>query len=131
MTVHLLPIRNFQFSRIYKKRKFLIRIGAPITFLDKYNPKQFEIIALGIVGSINFTCNKKMEILENGTPTGKYTYNAKGTLYKKYNPQYDRKPPAFRDAETDELYSSIYARVIIRRKSIASCAMSYAFENGE
>ena len=72
-----------------------------------------------------------MEILENGTPTGKYTYNAKGTLYKKYNPQYDRKPPAFRDAETDELYSSIYARVIIRRKSIASCAMSYAFENGE
>ncbi len=92
-------------------------IGVPITFLDKYNPKQFEIIALGIVGSINFTCNKKMEILENGTPTGKYTYNAKGTLYKKYNPQYDRKPPAFRDAETDELYSSIYARVIIRRKS--------------
>ena len=91
-------------------------MGVPITFLDKYNPKQFEIVALGIVGSINFTSNKKMEILNNGNPTGKYTFNAKGTLYKKYNPTIDKKPPAFRDIETGELYSSIYARVIIRRR---------------
>ena len=50
-------------------------IGVPVTFLDKYNPKQFEIIALGIVGSINFTSEKKMEILKDGEPTGKYTIN--------------------------------------------------------
>ena len=92
-------------------------VGVPITFLDKYNPEQFEIIALGIVGSIEFTSERKMEILDsNGNPTGKYTINAKGTLYKKYNPLNDKKGPAFRDVETGELYSSIYARIIIKRK---------------
>ena len=91
-------------------------IGVPITFLDKYNPEQFEIVALGIVGSINFTSERKMEILKDGHGTGKYTINAKGTLYKKYNPAVDKKPPAFKDVETGELYSSIYARIIIRKR---------------
>lgn len=91
-------------------------MGVPITFLDKYNPEQFEIVALGIVGSCNFTCEKKMEILDkNGNSTGKYTINAKGTLYKKYNPEVD-KVPSFRNIETGELYSSIYARILIRMK---------------
>lgn len=91
-------------------------MGVPITFLDKYNPEQFEIIALGIVGSIEFTSKRKMEILKEGVPTGKYTINAKGTLYRKYNHGVDKKPPAFRDCDTNELYSSIYARIIIKRK---------------
>ncbi len=94
-------------------------IGVPITFLDKYNPKQFEIIALGIVGSIKFKHERKMEILDKfGKPTGKYTINAKGTLYRKYNPNRDKKLPAFRDSETGELYSSIYARVIIKKREL-------------
>lgn len=93
-------------------------MGVPITFLDKYNPEQFEIISLGIVGSIEFTCNKKMEVLDkNGMPTGKYTFNAKGTLYKIYNPETDGKP-AFKDCETGQLYSSIYARIIIKNKKL-------------
>jgi len=93
-------------------------MGVPITFMDKYNPDQFEIIALGIVGSINFACNKKMEILDkDGRPTGRFTFNAKGTLYRKHNPKTD-KIPAFKDCETGELYSSIYARIIIKNKKI-------------
>src|SRR5690606_3219951 len=45
-------------------------MGVPITFIDKYNPDQFEIMALGIVGSIDFTCNKKMEVLDKeGKPS--------------------------------------------------------------
>jgi len=91
-------------------------MGVPITFIDKYNPEQFEIIALGIVGSCEFTSNKKMEILDKkGKPTGKFTVNAKGTLYKKFNPKTDKKP-AFKDAKTGELYSSIYARILIKKK---------------
>ena len=91
-------------------------IGVPITFLDKYNPDQFEIIGLGITGSCNFTSNRKMDILDaDGNPTGKTTFNAKGTLYKKYNPKTDTRP-AFKDSETGVLYSSIYARILIRRK---------------
>lgn len=93
-------------------------IGVPITFVDKYNPDQFEIVALGIVGSIEFSSNRKMEILDKtGKPTGKFTWNAKGTLYRKYDPQKD-KTPAFKDIKTGQLYSSIYARVIIRNKKI-------------
>ena len=93
-------------------------IGVPITFLDKYNPEQFDIIALGIVGSINFTSERKMEILDkNGNGTGKYTINAKGTLYRKWNPILDSKPAAFKDCNDGTLYQSIYARVIIKRRS--------------
>lgn len=94
-------------------------MGVPITFMDKYNPDQFEIIALGIVGSIDFKSNRKMEILDkNGKPTGKFTFNAKGTLYRLYNPKLDKKSPAFKDIETGELYSSIYARIIIKNKKV-------------
>ncbi len=94
-------------------------MGVPITFMDKYNPDQFEIIALGIVGSVDFTSNKKMEILDkSGNPTGKFTHNAKGTLYRLYNPKLDKKTPAFKNVETGELYSSIYARIIIKNKKV-------------
>ena len=90
-------------------------IGVPITYLEYYNPKQFEIIALGVVGSIKFTSNKKMEILDKyGNSTGKFTFNAKGCLYRDYNSATD-KSPAFRDVENDKLYSSIYARIIIQK----------------
>lgn len=91
-------------------------IGVPITFLDKYSPDQFEIVGLGIVGSCEFTNERRMEILDkNGLPTGKYTVNAKGTLYRKHLKS-DKKPAAFKDCETGELYQSIYARILIKRK---------------
>ena len=92
-------------------------MGVPITFIDKYNPSQFEIIALGVVGSIDFKNNRRMEILDKktGAPTGKFTNNAKGTLYRKRNNEKD-KYFAFKDCETGQLYSSIYSRIIIRKK---------------
>lgn len=91
-------------------------IGVPITFLDKYSPDQFEIVGLGIVGSCEFTNERRMEILDkNGLPTGKFTINAKGTLYRKHLDS-DKKPAAFKDCETGELYQSIYARILIKRK---------------
>lgn len=91
-------------------------MGVPITFIDKYNPEQFEIEALGIIGSIEFKNERKMELLDaSGLSTGKFTINAKGTLYRKYNPIADKKP-AFKDTLTGQLYSSIYARIIIKRK---------------
>ena len=41
-----------------------------------------------------------MEILDKaGIPTKKFTSNAKGTLYRLFNPEKD-KSPAFKDAET-------------------------------
>lgn len=91
-------------------------MGVPVTFMDKFNPDQFEILELGIVGSCDFTSERRMEILDKkGNPSGKFTYNAKGTLYRKYI-QGEKKPPAFRDVETNQLYQSIYARILIKRK---------------
>ncbi len=74
-------------------------------------------MGLGIVGSCEFSSNRRMEILDKktGNGTGKFTFNAKGTLYRKYRPGIDKKGPAFKDVETGELYSSIYARILIRR----------------
>jgi hypothetical protein len=91
-------------------------MGVPISFLDKYCPEQFKIVDLGIVGSCQFTNNRRMEILDkNGNGTGKYTYNAKGTLYRKFDKNRDN-TPAFKDVENGTLYSSIYARVLIQKR---------------
>lgn len=93
-------------------------MGVPITFIDKYDPEQFKIIALGITGSIHFNSNRKMKVLKKSTGewTGRYTHNAKGTLYYKYNPKTMKKKPAFEDCITGDKYISPYARIIIRRK---------------
>ena len=85
-------------------------------FISESLLSEFEVVALGIVGSVKFTKNRKMEIMKNGKPTGKFTMNAKGTLYRKFNLEKD-KSPAFKDCETGELYSSIYARILIKRKA--------------
>ena len=91
-------------------------MGVPVSFLDKYCPEQFKIVDLGIVGSCQFTNNRRMEILDkNGNGTGKYTYNAKGTLYRKFIKEKDN-APAFKDVENGTLYSSIYARVLIQKR---------------
>ena len=94
-------------------------MGVPISFINRYNPDQFEIIALGIVNSINFKSQRKMEILDKvGSPTGNFTINAKGTLYRLHNSKRDTVAPSFKDCETGALYQSIYARIIIKNKKI-------------
>ena len=107
---------DIKMMKKYKIRVYNPIMGVPITFLDKYSPDQFEIVGLGIVGSCEFTNERRMEILDkNGVPTGKYTVNAKGTLYRKHL-ESDKKPAVFKDYETGELYQSIYARILIKRK---------------
>lgn len=78
-------------------------MGVPITFLDKYNPEQFEIIGLGISNS--------------GIEIGVQPYKAE---HKKY-----RKEVQKRGAVDGDLYMMIdnvvtvpYARVIIKNKRI-------------
>ena len=53
-------------------------IGVPITFLDKYNPDQFEIITLG-VGEDNFTPTKKYGKFRN-PDTGEYCSDKRDLL---------------------------------------------------
>ena len=87
-------------------------MGVPISFLLKWNPEQFKIIALGKIGSINFTNNYKMEILKNG----KIVMNGKDVLYIKYKDSNKKKSPKYKNIETGELYQSIFLRIIIKRR---------------
>lgn len=78
-------------------------MGVPITFLDKYNPQQFELIGLGISNS--------------GIECGVQPYKPE---HKKY-----RKEVQKRGAVDGDLYMMIdnvvtvpYARILIRRKQV-------------
>lgn len=90
-------------------------MGVPITFIDKWNPEQFEI--LGLSNECEFTSHRKMEKLKQGEPTGKYTINAGSHLYRLYDPMVDKKPPAYKDCENGNLYVVPYKRILIRKIS--------------
>ena len=77
-------------------------MGVPITFMDKYNPEQFQIIGLGIANS--------------GLEIGVKPYKPE---HKKYRKEVQR-----RGAVDGDLYMMIngivsvpYARVLIRNKA--------------
>ncbi|MGL4347663.1 MAG: adenine-specific methyltransferase EcoRI family protein [Chitinophagaceae bacterium] len=85
-------------------------MGVPITFLDKYNPEQFEIMTLGI-GEDNFVPTKKYEKFRD--PITKFPISNKRDflLYvKDNNGKY----------LTTEGYkvNKVYARIIIRNKKL-------------
>ena len=83
-------------------------MGVPITFLDKYNPEQFEIITLGI-GEGNFTPTKKYQKFRNPV-TKEYISDKRDFLLYVRNPQ--------GKYLTSEGYrvNKVYARIIIKKK---------------
>lgn len=102
-----LKFENFDAINIDKTKEIPIDydgyMGVPITFLDKYNPEQFEIIGLGISNS--------------GLEFGVQPYKPE---HKKY-----RKEIQKRGAVDGDLYMMIdgkvevpYARIIIRNKKV-------------
>ncbi len=83
-------------------------MGVPITFLDKYNPDQFDIVTLGI-GEGNFTPTKKYGKFRDAK-TGEFCSDKRDYLLyiKDDNGKYI----------TDQGYrvTKLYARILIRRK---------------
>jgi len=78
-------------------------MGVPITFLDKYNPKQFKIIGLGISNS--------------GIEIGVKPYTEK---HKKYRKEVQKRGAVNGDLYmiTDGVVKVPYARVIIKNKKV-------------
>ena len=78
-------------------------IGVPITFLDKYNPDQFEIIGLGISNS--------------GLEIGVQPYKPK---HKKYRKEVQKRGAVDGDLYMlkNEIVDVPYARIIIRNKKV-------------
>lgn len=90
-------------------------IGVPITFLDKYNPDQFEIIALGNSRE-NFTPTKDFinpkKHLKNGDITNGGAINCVLTL------EQEEKPinKIYYTSDNSNYLLPPYARILIRRK---------------
>jgi hypothetical protein len=78
-------------------------IGVPITFLDKYNPEQFEIIGLGISNS--------------GKEIGVQPYKPE---HKKYRKEIQKRGAVDGDLYMikDGIVDVPYARVIIKNKKL-------------
>ena len=67
------------------------KIGVPITFMDKYNPDQFEIIGISLTEA-----NPISNYAEEGT--------------------YSKGGPSFYLKNSKETYDRLYTRIVIRRK---------------
>ena len=85
-------------------------MGVPITFLDKYNPDQFEIDTLGI-GEDNFTPTKRYEKFRDPI-TKKYISDKRDFLL------YVRDSNGKYLTADDYRVNKIYARIIIRNKKV-------------
>ena len=85
-------------------------IGVPITFLDKYNPEQFEILTLGI-GEGNFTPTKKYEKFRD--PITKQFISDKRDFLLYVRDENGK----YLTAENYRV-NKVYARIIIRNKTI-------------
>jgi len=85
-------------------------MGVPITFLDKYNPDQFEIETLGI-GEENFTPTKKYEKFRD--PITKKPISDKRDFLL-----YVRDPNGKYLTSEDYRVNKVYARIIIRNKKV-------------
>ncbi len=83
-------------------------MGVPITFMDKYNPEQFEIVTLGI-GEDNFTPTKFYGKFKDAK-TGEYTNDKRDYLL------YVKNPDGKYLTEEGYCVEKVYARIIIKRK---------------
>lgn len=90
-------------------------MGVPITFLDKYNPNQFEIIGLGNSRD-NFTPNKDYispkKVLKNGRIVDGGAINSVLAI------ETDKKPEntIYYTSENSKYLIAPYARILIRKK---------------
>jgi hypothetical protein len=85
-------------------------MGVPITFLDKYNPDQFEIETLGI-GEENFTPTKRYQKFRD--PITKLPISDKRDFLL-----YVRDPNGKYLTSEDYRVNKVYARIIIRNKKV-------------
>ena len=83
-------------------------MGVPISFLDKYCPEQFEIVALGI-GEGNFTPTKKYEKFRDPKTKNPISDKRDYLLYVRDN------NGKYLTAE-DYIVNKVYARILIKHK---------------
>ena len=85
-------------------------MGVPITFLDKYNPDQFEVLTLGI-GEANFTPTRKYEKFRD-------PFTKKPISDKRDYLLYVRNENGKYLTSEDYRVNKVYARIIIKNKKL-------------
>jgi len=85
-------------------------MGVPITFLDKYNPDQFEVLTLGI-GEANFTPTRKYEKFRD-------PFTKKPISDKRDYLLYVRNQNGKYLTADDYRVNKVYARIIIKNKKL-------------
>ena len=90
-------------------------MGVPITFLDKYNPEQFEILYLGNLNSFPVTKTYKNPIChKDGKETKNEMINAVLTILCKEKPT----KTYYTTDDVDGYLIAPYARILIKHKNI-------------
>ena len=93
-------------------------MGVPITFLDKYNPEQFEILGITLGNTVDYEMTaifkNAVQHNKNGTVQGGSKVNTRAAIYVKDEPS----GTVYYTADNVDGYLlSIYPRILIRRRS--------------
>ena len=90
-------------------------MGVPITFLDKWNPDQFQILGVSYLWDDDFNSNvfynDYAEVRQNGTNTGMSGQKANGLAVMKGMPSRGNYL-----ARGDDVVHTLYKRLFIRRR---------------
>lgn len=92
-------------------------MGVPITFLDKYNPDQFEILGITLGNTVNYPmiANYENAIQHNqdGTEQGGSKVNTRAAIRVSEKPI---KKVYYTADNTDGFLISVYPRILIKRR---------------
>lgn len=93
-------------------------MGVPITFLDKYNPEQFEIVGITLGNTVNYDMTRiyinAVQHNQNGTTQGGSKVNTRAAICVKDKPT----GTVYYTADNAEGYLlSIYPRILIKRRA--------------
>lgn len=102
---------------------YLGTMGVPITFLDKYNPDQFEIEGITLGNTVDYPMtrlyNNAIQHNKNGSTQGGSKVNTRAALLVTNKP----KDVVYYTAdEVDGYLLSVYPRILIRRKDASADA---------
>ncbi len=95
-------------------------MGVPITFLDKYNPNQFEILGITLGNTIDYKMTKIYENAlqhnQNGTVQGGSKVNTRAAILiqeKPVNKVY------YTADNADGYLMSVYPRILIKQRRMS------------
>ena len=93
-------------------------MGVPITFLDKYNPEQFEILGITLGNTVDYTMTtiyrNAVQHNKDGTTQGGGKVNTRAAIRVKEKPV---NTVYYTADNADGYLLSIYPRILVKRRA--------------